>query len=47
MKKIIPQDTECPIKRTLDIIGGKWKLRLISQIGNERMIGELKKLHQT
>lgn len=45
MKKIIPHDTECPIKRTLDIIGGKWKLRLISQIGNEkRRYGELKKL---
>ncbi|AGC76073.1 HxlR family transcriptional regulator [Nonlabens dokdonensis] len=45
MKKIVNEDTDCPIKRTLDIIGGKWKLRLISQIGKEtRRYGELKKL---
>lgn len=45
MKKIILEQAECPIKRTLDIIGGKWKLRLIFQIGTEiRRYGELKKL---
>lgn len=45
MNKIIFEQSECPIKRTLDIIGGKWKLRLIFQIGTEiRRYGELKKL---
>lgn len=45
MNKIIFEQSECSIKRTLDIIGGKWKLRLIFQIGTEiRRYGELKKL---
>lgn len=36
---------DCPIKKTLEIIGGKWKLRLIFQIGNEaKRYGELKRL---
>ncbi len=35
----------CPIKKSLDMIGGKWKLRIIYQIGMEtRRYGELKKM---
>jgi DNA-binding HxlR family transcriptional regulator len=38
-------EAECPIKKTLDVIGGKWKLRIIAQIGMEVCrYGELRKL---
>jgi DNA-binding HxlR family transcriptional regulator len=36
---------ECPVKKSLEIIGGKWKLRIIFQIGSEvRRYGDLKRL---
>ncbi|OAQ38945.1 integrase [Pedobacter psychrophilus] len=45
MDKIFLEQSKCPIKKTLDIIGGKWKLRIIFQIGSEiRRYGELRKL---
>jgi DNA-binding HxlR family transcriptional regulator len=44
MKKDIAE-AQCPIKKTLDVIGGKWKLRIIAQIGTSICrYGELKKL---
>ncbi len=36
---------QCPVKKALDIIGGKWKLLIVYQINNEtRRFGELKRL---
>jgi DNA-binding HxlR family transcriptional regulator len=37
---------ECPIKKTLDAIGGKWKLLIIYQFNNDVPIrfGELRRL---
>jgi DNA-binding HxlR family transcriptional regulator len=38
-------EAECPIKKTLEIIGGKWKLRIIAQIGMDVCrYGALRKL---
>jgi DNA-binding HxlR family transcriptional regulator len=38
-------EAQCPIKKALDVIGGKWKLRIITQIGaNICRYGELRKL---
>jgi DNA-binding HxlR family transcriptional regulator len=43
--KINIDEAQCPIKKTLDVIGGKWKLRIIAQIGNDVCrYGELRKL---
>jgi DNA-binding HxlR family transcriptional regulator len=45
MEKIIEIEVPCPVKKTLNIIGGKWKLRLIYQINNDvRRYGDLKRL---
>ncbi|SHJ06763.1 winged helix-turn-helix transcriptional regulator [Aquimarina spongiae] len=36
---------ECPVSNTLKIIGGKWRLRIINEIGEDkRRFGELKRL---
>jgi DNA-binding HxlR family transcriptional regulator len=38
-------EAECPIKKTLEVIGGKWKLRIIAQIGTEvRRYGDMRRL---
>jgi DNA-binding HxlR family transcriptional regulator len=38
-------EVECPVKKTLEVIGGKWKLRIIGQIGMDVCrYGELRKL---
>jgi DNA-binding HxlR family transcriptional regulator len=35
---------ECPVKRSLNILGGKWKLRIIGQIGIKILrYGDLKR----
>lgn len=35
----------CPVKKTLDIIGGKWKLAIVHQISeNTKRYGEIKRL---
>ncbi|MCK8523479.1 helix-turn-helix transcriptional regulator [Aquimarina sp. D1M17] len=35
----------CPVNNTLKIIGGKWRLRIIHEIGEDkRRFGELKRL---
>lgn len=45
MEKIIKSEVLCPVKKTLEIIGGKWKLRLIYQINNDILrYGDLKRL---
>jgi len=38
-------NTECPVKYTLGVIGGKWKLRILSQLlkGDILRFNELKK----
>lgn len=42
MKEI---DIECPIATSIHIIGGKWRLRIVSEISLEkRRFGELKRL---
>lgn len=39
------KDETCPVGTALSIIGGKWRLQIIFQIGNEkRRFGELKRL---
>jgi DNA-binding HxlR family transcriptional regulator len=36
--------TECPVRKALSVLGGKWKLVLIYQIGEETIrYGELRK----
>jgi DNA-binding HxlR family transcriptional regulator len=36
---------DCPVKKALEIVGGKWKLQIINQVGNDvRRYGELKRL---
>lgn len=43
-KKIIPP-MDCPIAEALTIIGGKWSLLIIFQVGDKkRRFGELKRL---
>ena len=35
----------CPVNKALEVISGKWRLRIIYEIGNEkRRFGELKRL---
>lgn len=43
-KKITPSDDQCPVKASLNILGGKWSLIILYQI-NERVMryGELKR----
>lgn len=43
-KNIFPSDENCPVRRSLNILGGKWTLLILFQI-NERVIryGELKR----
>ena len=40
--------TECPVKYTLGIIGGKWKLRILMQLLKKDVVrfNELKKQYQ-
>lgn len=40
-----PEITTCPIRRTLNVVGGKWKLFIVLQLfGSERMrFGQLSK----
>ncbi len=39
------EEANCPVKKTLEIIGGKWKLRIIAQIGGEvRRYGDMRRL---
>jgi DNA-binding HxlR family transcriptional regulator len=44
LKEIPASDETCPVRRTLNILGGKWTLLILFQI-NERVIrfGELKR----
>jgi DNA-binding HxlR family transcriptional regulator len=44
LKEIPVSDETCPVRRTLNILGGKWTLLILFQI-NERVIrfGELKR----
>ena len=38
----------CPVSEALGVIGGKWRLQIVFQIGNEkRRFGELKRLIPT
>ena len=43
-KKIFTSDENCPVRKSLELIGGKWRLLILFQI-NERVIryGELKR----
>jgi DNA-binding HxlR family transcriptional regulator len=43
-KNIFTSDENCPVRRSLNLLGGKWTLLILFQI-NERVIryGELKK----
>ncbi|MEL0651208.1 helix-turn-helix domain-containing protein [Algibacter sp. TI.3.09] len=46
--KNIVKDEICPVSTALSIIGGKWRLQIIFQIGMEkRRFGELKRLIPT
>ena len=45
MKKIEMDTSPCPVNQALSVIGGKWRLQIIFQIGIEkRRFGELKRL---
>ena len=45
MKKLEKKIFTCPVDKALSIIGGKWSLQIIFQIGSEkRRFGELKRL---
>lgn len=45
VKKNKKNNLTCPVNEALNIIGGKWRLQIIFQIGNEkRRFGELKRL---
>ncbi|WP_196888451.1 winged helix-turn-helix transcriptional regulator [Aureivirga sp. CE67] len=45
MKKDENKILECPVGKALKIIGGKWRLRIMNEIGHEkRRFGELKRL---
>jgi DNA-binding HxlR family transcriptional regulator len=26
---------ECPVKKALEVVGGKWKLQIINQVGHD------------
>lgn len=43
-KEIFTSDENCPVRKSLELIGGKWRLLILFQI-NERVIryGELKR----
>lgn len=42
MKK---NNESCPVRHSLRVIGGKWRLRIINEIGHDkRRFGELKRL---
>ena len=43
-KNILPSDENCPVRKTLLVLGGKWTLLILFQI-NERVLryGELKR----
>lgn len=44
MKPKITKEIHCPVRKTLEIIGGKWTLYIIHQIGNNTIrYGELKR----
>ena len=45
-KNIFTSDENCPVRRSLNLLGGKWTLLILFQI-NERVIryGELKKAY--
>ena len=43
-KKIQPCDDSCPVKASLDLLGGKWTLMILFQINDNVMrYGELKR----
>ncbi len=45
MEKIIQNEVQCPVKTALNVIGGKWKLRLIYQMKDDtRRYGDLRRL---
>ncbi|QCX01568.1 helix-turn-helix transcriptional regulator [Aggregatimonas sangjinii] len=45
MKKSERKNSECPVSHALGIIGGKWSLLILKEIGLEkRRFGELKRL---
>ncbi|MGD1845403.1 MAG: winged helix-turn-helix transcriptional regulator [Salibacteraceae bacterium] len=45
MKEFEKKFSECPVAHALDIIGGKWSMLVINEIGSEtRRFGELKRL---
>lgn len=45
MKKSKENNNPCSVNEALNVIGGKWRLQIIFQIGNEkRRFGELKRL---
>ncbi len=44
MCKKLKEKTICPVSEALKIIGGKWRLQIINEIGNnKRRFGELKR----
>jgi DNA-binding HxlR family transcriptional regulator len=45
MKKNDNFSESCPVSEALKVIGGKWRLQIINEIGNEkRRFGEMKRL---
>jgi len=45
MKKAIENISNCPVTEALKVIGGKWSLKIVNEIGTEkRRFGELKRL---
>lgn len=43
-KKLPPCDNRCPVKASLDLLGGKWTLMILFQINDKVMrYGELKR----
>ena len=45
MKKNQELISDCPVSNALKIIGGKWRLQIINEIGTERRrFGEMKRL---
>ncbi len=45
MQKEVKVTPRCPIRTTLEMLGGKWKLLIIFQIGEQAVrFGELKRL---